>query len=170
MSRKKPQLDTDILEQMLESSEYYISKYPKLAELYSRLMIAGGKYIQLDPMDSAYWVDRLLQNGEYIRPEIVSYVMSKRCKLKPFLCYSNLIRVLSKRPAQKMDIYIGYSLMTLENCWLQHVWMYDGKIIYETTPIESSQYFGIPVSLREFDRWMNDYRWKLPQGGYMGML
>lgn len=149
---------------MTESSEHYIKKYPKLAELYSRLMIAGGKYVHLDPMDCTYWIDRFLENGEYINSSYVSYEMVKRCGLIPLQCYENLMRMYPRvySPRRKPRIYIGFSLMVPENLWLQHVWMYDGEIIYESTPVKSLKYFGVPTTIMEFTNWMNDYRWRLP--------
>ena len=160
----KQYIDNNRLKQMTKSSVLAIKRYSKLAELYGRLMIAGGKYIYLDPSDTAHWIDRYLENGEYITPRRISYEMVKKCGLIPLYCYDNLIQMYSRvrPPGGKPRVYIGYSLMMPEDLWIQHVWMYDGETIYESTPVESVKYFGIPITIREFRKWMADYRWLLP--------
>lgn len=156
-------IDQDTLEDMTITTERHIKRYSKIRELYSRLIIFGGSYFYIDPSDSAHWIDRLLQDGEYIYPDRVSYAISKQCHFKPLMCYQNLLRAypagFSKR---ELKIYIGYSLMVPESLWLQHVWMYNGRTIYESTPVKSSKYFGIPTTLGELKSWMEDYRWGLP--------
>ena len=174
MYRNKPSFDKDALKLMTQDTERYIKKFPKLGELYLRLMASGGKYILLDYQDAYYWLERMINSGEYMYPDHISYQISKRCKFKPFMCYQNLTDLHTypaKRIPQNTRVYIGYSLMTLEDLWIQHVWMYDGKTIYESTPIKSSRYYGIPITITEFNAWMNDYRWKFPPGtGYMDFM
>jgi len=162
--RPKPLLDKTDLKYMTECSERAIKRYPKLAELYTRLAPAGGTYFFIDPNDTDYWIDRLLNKGEWIYPDYVSYAISRKCKLEPLQCYANLTKVYPpKRVNRKVRIYMGYSLMQPEDLWLQHVWMFDGKTVHESTPVKSSRYFGIPVDYYEFVAWMEDYRWRLPR-------
>ena len=146
---------------MTDDTERYANKYPNIAQLQHRLASAGGKYFYIDPMDSNYWIERLLNAGEFMYPDYISFKIVQKCKLKPMECYQNFIDVYPPSQIQRRPrIYIGYSLMTMEDMWLQHIWMYDGKTIYETTPIKSTKYFGIETSVQEFVAWMNDYRLK----------
>lgn len=164
MPRAKPYLDKKSVQEMTLETERAADRYPKIAQLYNRLAVAGGKYFYIDPMDSDYWIDRLIDVGEFMYPDRVSFTVVKRCKLEPMMCYQNLLDVYPpNRTQRRVHVYIGYSLMTLEDMWLQHVWMYDGKTIYESTPIKSSKYFGIETSIQEFMEWMNTYRWRLPR-------
>ena len=171
MVRKKSELNKRARIEMTRESECLSLRFPKLRELYVRLLSGGGKYIHLDYQDAFYWIDRMINDGEWLYPEHVSYKISRKCNSKSFQCYQNLINITSRHTPKNTQIYIGYSLMTVENCWIQHVWLYDGETIYESTPIESSRYYGIPTDIGEFNLWMNNYRWKLPPDyGYHDMM
>ena len=163
MVRRKSRLDKHELEYMTRQTEISLKYHPKLSELYNILTGVGGKYIYLDATDSAYWMDILLRRGKFIYPVRISHEMSRKCKFEPFLCYQNLLAVYPPKHLQrKASVYIGYSLMEIEDCWIQHTWMYDGKTVYETTPIRSLQYFGVSVEPVEVAMWLEEYRWRLP--------
>ena len=162
--RNKPYIEKDDLVSMDVDTEHARNRYPRINELYVRLSPAGGKYFYIDPADSDYWIDRLLEYGEFIDPIRVSYDISRKCKLKPMYCYENLLATFPPKYTQRrVDVYIGYSLMIKEDLWLQHTWYYDGRTIYESTPLKSSKYFGMKISPIELANWLEIYRWRLPR-------
>jgi len=93
MARAKPYLDRKTIQEMTEETERYANRYPNIAQLQHRLASAGGKYFYIDPMDSNYWIERLLDNGEFMYPDYISFKVVQKCKLRPMECYQNLINV-----------------------------------------------------------------------------
>lgn len=164
MTRKESILDDYDIDGMVRSTKRAVDRDPQLTKLYNVLSNAGGKYIYIDAMDSDYWVDALLERGSFLHPSRVTHEIEAMCQSKPMECYQNLISICSDETLRpEANVYIGYSLMVPEELWLQHVWMYDGETLYESTPVDSDQYYGMPVDYMEFVAWMEDYRWRLPR-------
>ena len=156
--------DKDSLEYADELLRGYCERFPNIRQLSYILTGEGGKHISINPQDVDYWIEKYLANGQFIYPREVSFNVTRTCRLKPLECFQNLLSTYPRHyNTTNPSVYVGFSLMERYNTWIQHVWVYDGHTLFETTPIRSTKYFGVETSILEFRQWMDDYRWRLPQ-------